>query len=233
MFCDGWARSVRRGTGRTRRARRSPWLCRTVVQLGKYVKGAVNMLDWGSVPVWIGALLTAGSVAIAARTYVLNSRRQLREQANCVVMRLVQINTGSVDDVVHEAVVTNYSDAPVWRVQVSVSRYGTTDTSDAEPIIPPGESFVYRTDPFWWRKFGGIDERRIVAETPRARVSFLDAAGFAWVRKGEDPIVPRPWSSKGSLSKGYLLRKKFIPAKVRHLFRDQWRGFVDNRPRRG
>jgi hypothetical protein len=113
--------------------------------------GAIMGLDWGNIPVWVGVILTSASVGIAARTYVLNSRRAIREQASQVT---VELHVPEIaPDILHTVEVTNHSAASIWRVRLEVHRFTTVEYSPREAVVRPGDSLIFTTEPFWWEKF--------------------------------------------------------------------------------
>ena len=202
-------------------------------------------MDWGNVPTWIGMLVGAGSLAVAARTYVVNTRRQLRAQANKVALSLTRKTPRSTQDYVHEALVENHSDAPIWNVQISISRYRTVESGDPIKVLPPGGKARFGTEPYVWALYGGlgpddprpmhygdheIDTRPYPA--PTASVRFLDADGYRWKRSGTDSIAPDRTRKPPKNGRWYRIRKRIIPAKLRHAIRDRWRGWVATRPQR-
>lgn len=192
-------------------------------------------LDWGNVPVWVGIILTSVSVVIAVRTYVLNSKRALREQASHVVAQ-------EAPDILHTAVVTNHSKAPIWRVVLSVHPYTTMESSEKELVVAPDDSLSFTTEPFWWEKYAPGTVRRGLAQAPLyGVVSFVDAQGYQWRRSSTGVLSPQSRRRKASsswrwlsiLRRGfYKFRKTVVPVRIRHGVRDRWRAYLSARPNR-
>lgn len=196
-------------------------------------------LDWGNVPVWVGIVLTSFSVVIAVRTYVLNSRRALREQASQVMVTIHQIP--GTPDIVHTAVVTNYSKAPIWRVVLTVSRYTTSESSERELVVAPDDSFSFTTEPFWWEKYApGAVSGAISKAPPYSVVKFVDAQGYQWRRSSTGVLSPPPYGGGIPMAQNwrgrwgrrfYRFRKAVIPTRLRHWFRDRWREYLSAKPK--
>jgi len=184
--------------------------------------------------------LTGVSVVIAVRTYVLNSRRALRDQASHVLVKVHQ--THGAPDIVHTAVVTNHSKAPIWRVVLTVHRYTTTEISERELVIAPDESFSFATEPFWWEKYAPGTIRGGIAKAPLyGVVSFVDAQGYMWRRSSTGVLSPPsyigflPTGSNWRARWGrrfYRFRKAAIPTPLRHWFRNRRRAYLSAKPKR-
>jgi len=190
-------------------------------------------LGWGSIPLWVGVILTSGSVAIAARTYVVNSRRALREEASRVTVTLHQAQRAP--DVLRTATVTNHSSAPIWGVSVDVHRYTTMEISPLEPVVSPGESFTFTTEVFWWEKFAPGALSQLVEAPLYGVVHFVDAQGYRW-RRSTTGLLSPPFQAGifrgGELGRFYRFRKGVVPQRVRHWFRNRWGAYLSARPKR-
>lgn len=195
-------------------------------------------LDWGSVPVWVGILLTSVSVVVAVRTYVLNSRRALQEQASQVMVTVQQAQ--GAPDILHTAVVTNHSKAPIWRVVLEVNRYMTMESSERKLVVAPDESFAFTTEVFWQEKFVPGTVNRLAESPLYGVVRFVDAQGYQWRRSSTGVLSPQPrgefrragpWRSRFRAG-AYRFRRIFIPTRLRHGVRDRWRAYNMAKPSR-
>src|SRR4051794_3605959 len=85
-------------------------------------------IDWGDVPTWIGAITTGGSAVFAARTYILNNRRLIRQQAARVRIIVEQLEPRpGQHGMRYRAAVINGSDAYITIRSISVSAFGDVD----------------------------------------------------------------------------------------------------------
>jgi hypothetical protein len=193
--------------------------------------GAIMGLDWGNIPVWVGVILTSASVGIAARTYVLNSRRAIREQASQVT---VELHVPEIaPDILHTVEVTNHSAASIWRVRLEVHRFTTVEYSPREAVVRPGDSLIFTTEPFWWEKFAPGSASGAMRAPVYGIVTFVDAQGYEWRRSSTGVLVPPPragFGRRGGLGRFYKFRKAFVPKRIRHWFRDRSRAYLSAKP---
>ncbi|MFE5681706.1 hypothetical protein [Streptomyces sp. NPDC056512] len=135
--------------------------------------------DWGTVPAWLSAILTGGSLLLGFYILLRDRRKEERQEALKVNCWSVMANNSDYD--VH---VLNTSDRPVTYAQMliymssheGVERVGVGDGS----AIRPGEE--------------------VTAQCPRhmnnakswpAAIEFQDADGITWVREITDGALHR------------------------------------------
>lgn len=144
------------------------------------------MVDWGSVPTWVATIGALVAVAFTGRSYVLNRRRETREQASKVACWAYPAGNGEW----HLAVL-NRSDLPVFDLTGTLS-----DPKTAAPLltlrhaaVPPSADVkaIPVGDAFRWGNVGVTTAVLGLTYDDTAQpvqIEFRDAAGLTWQRDG-------------------------------------------------
>lgn len=88
----------------------------------------LDWINWGNVPEWVGANMTAAAVSLALATSIADRRDRARERQELVDERRErekrQARLVFVEIKDDQVVITNYSDRPVFRLSAKVIRPG-------------------------------------------------------------------------------------------------------------
>jgi hypothetical protein len=154
------------------------------------------VVDWGDVPTWVGAIVTSGSVAVAALAYRRSVIDREGAQASGLAAWVGRRNKdGSERDVL---LVSNGSDAPAYEVSVQVLGMGEAFWFDELPAhaaiqqeFPSdhySQSLYNRLMQAAQRVLPAEDVIRLLRQIetgPRPELEFRDAAGRMWRRNSE------------------------------------------------
>ena len=163
----------------------------------------MSHLDWGSVPVWVGTLVTSTSAAVAVVSYRRNLYDREREQASkvscwAVVKTILRVQVSTKEhysaDIVIDAKAVNRSDASVYDLEVSPPP-GSSGKTLRGIELPPG---ITATGEMQLRitatpkissdedqiDMNSLIDVRIPTEIQLPTLTFTDALGRRWRKRG-------------------------------------------------
>jgi len=161
-------------------------------------------LDWGSVPTWVGTIVTSTSVAIAALSYRRSVADKEREQARHVAswVGLVE-EDGKLRRILR---ITNGSEAPVYEltawspdsVEIRLTELPPKATTTADlglvndrrPSRDPQASIVSARIRFWFMEVEGTAVSETMSQEPAPELEFRDAVGRWWHRSADGRLKP-------------------------------------------
>lgn len=166
-----------------------------------WLENLIHLADWGSVPGWIGSLITSGSLVVATATYRKSVRDQRAEQALKVVTWSVE---GADDSRTRRVFLANRSNHAIYNV-----RFTPFDSEDMFfDVFEPGQDFYelplpdasrleansqFSTNmvavPFVPIKVALSRQQR--RQEPYPYLEFVDASGRGWTRDGKGQLGKR------------------------------------------
>lgn len=166
-----------------------------------WLQDAVHLADWGSVPSWIGSLITSGSLLVATATY----RRSVRDQKAEQALKIVAWSIESADAVdTRRVFLSNRSSHAIYNVRLIPFDAEEVTFNDFEPgqdswVLPmPAEDRLERSSelstnlsavPFVPIQVALNRQQR--RQEPYPYLEFVDASGRAWLRDGRGELRRR------------------------------------------
>lgn len=155
--------------------------------------------DWGSVPTWVGTVITSGSAFIAALSYRRSVRDKEREQASKVG---TWVGTTELDGETKSVLrVANNSDSPIY--EVSVRRSGDLElisyeipaaTAAMTPVSSSSTTSVRRERSagvkLWIISLEATEVTEFIPDERPPDVQFRDALGRWWLRRSDGRLDP-------------------------------------------
>lgn len=152
----------------------------------------MTVVDWGTVPAWVAALLTSSGVAWGAWTFRMSRHDRLREHSEKILFRRTQLEPRRDENGMrYRAFVRNVSDLPFVAISVVFRESGDYDEV-AIPSLEPGEESLveskvmevraHRRGKIWW-------EHPLRSET---HLVLVDLGGYLWLRTVDGRTIPAP-----------------------------------------
>jgi hypothetical protein len=181
------------------------------------------------VAAWTEASATSAAFLVAAMTYRGQARRALRHQAGCIAVTVAwQEPVPRASAMTAIVQVANYSQFPIYEVELRISALGKLSASLAHDVLPPGSVEKHESAPITAR--AGRPGEALNGASLTGSVCFIDMNGYRWkkfIGGRLESIAPPP-----RLDHGYEWRKRLIPAWLRHPVRDRWRRYARRLPHR-
>lgn len=166
----------------------------------------------GSAAEWFNAALTGGAVVVAGITYFRRHAADRWQHVRRISVSVKALDPRSGEDSLrYEVSVTNHGNYPLLTLSPWVSAYGC-HWADRDHVVElqSGESAAWVSDPMPVE--GGTQPQR-------GGVTFTDFDGYQWKRNSDHEMWS--WGQDSFMTwKYYLLRKRWIPARLRHPARD-------------
>lgn len=173
-------------------------------------------MDWGNVAEWATVCVTGGGVWAAALAYRAQVRAQLLNGAGQVVIvdcHPLEPQPGQAG-LQYEITIRNSGPSPARDVLIALYSYGDTE-HDKVALLVSHEEVTVRTR-----------EMRVKGQPGTyVCVIYRDVAGYYWERSENGVLRPPLTRAFGTPHMGYrayLMRKKYVPIRVRKWFRVRW-----------
>lgn len=187
-------------------------------------------LDLGSLPAWMAAIVGSISATVAATTYVGAERRRRRSAARRVIVSFEAREPLRGETGLRYVVrAQNLGTDPVLKVSLFmhaygeaafdfVDRVGANNQDIAGETLEAGKSTEFLTHQMVVKAMTYQEEKYPLAY---ATATFVDVDGYSWAKYSFGQLLSNHQGA--NIGRWYRVRKKYIPAPIRHFFRDRAR----------
>jgi hypothetical protein len=140
-----------------------------------------TQLDWGTVPAWVGAVLTGSSLLIASLSYRRSVEERREERLSQERAQAVKVSAW-FDRESRQVFLQNASDAAV-NVRVFFEKQlinGRLSVTSSEVTLGPDQRISSYELPSWLLSS--------IQQPPRSALVIIDAAGVVWLRNSDGKL---------------------------------------------